>query len=111
MTAATLTDKQTETLIACYRARLWGTNPDWPRRSCPCTTRDTPTLKGRATQLRALEARGLVTIEEMGHGMGACGVSLSVTMTEQGVTAAREALGPETVARAADYARRAGAAA
>jgi hypothetical protein len=59
--------------------------------SRPCVTRDFHGLKGKATQLRALETRGLVTIQETGHGMGACGVVLVVLLTEAGLAAAREA--------------------
>lgn len=113
MGTSTLTEKQIETLIACYRERLWGGNPDFPTSvhpSRPCATYNTRALRGKATQLRALERRGFVTIEEMGHGMGACGVSLSVTLTEQGVTAAREALGPKCQARAAAFAAQVAAA-
>jgi hypothetical protein len=102
-----LTAAQTETLIACYRARLWGANPDWPTAihpSRPCVVRDTVGLRGKATHLRALERKGFVVIEETGHGMGACGVSLVVTLTAAGVDAARAALGPECEARVAQWA-------
>lgn len=84
-----LTAKQTETLRALHAVRLWGMNPAGDAASRPCRVRDWPGLKGKSSALRALETRGFVTVEMTGHGQGACGESMIVTLTEAGLAAAR----------------------